>query len=125
VYSKYNFFNLVRVPVGYSYLTRFMLSQFVKDFSRFNISVSNVSDVISVVFNELRILGFSKFFNLSDSVLLSRDTLFSALILLIKGFFSIFYLFVYLNSDLAKLVIRLTLVKSILNVSKLNINIYN
>lgn len=77
-----------------------MLAQFVSDFSRFNLAINASTDVVFVIFNQLRLLGFSKYFNLADSVSVSRDTLFSAFILLIGGSFSIFYLFVYLIKKL-------------------------
>lgn len=103
-----------------------MLSQFSKDFNKFNGLSINSTEVVQLIFNELRNLGYSKFFNLSDSLSLNRYTVFNALMLLIGNSFSVFYIFVYLNIDLAKLIVKLALIKSILNVSKLNItNILN
>lgn len=97
-----------------------MLSHFVSDFNKFN-SVTNTMDVIQLVLKELRTLGYSKYFNLSDSLSLNKNTLFNLFLFLISGSFSIFYLFVYLNSDLARSIVKLALAKSLLDVTKLNI----
>lgn len=97
-----------------------MLSHFVSDFNKFN-SVANTIDIIQVILKELRNLGYSKYFNLSDSLSLNKNTFFNLFLFLISGSFSIFYLFVYLNSDLARSVVKLALIKSLLDISKLNI----
>lgn len=99
-----------------------MLSHFVSDFNKFNSAVNTI-DIIQIVLTELRNLGYSKYFNLSDSLSLNKNIFFNLFLFLISGSFSIFYLFVYLNGDLARTIIKLTLAKSILNISKLNITI--
>lgn len=100
-----------------------MLFHFVSDFNKFN-TVTDVMDIIQLILKDLRNLGFSKYFNLSDSLLLTQNKsnkLFDLFLFLISGSFTIFYLFVYLNNDLARLIIKLSLVKSLLNISKIKL----
>lgn len=44
-----------------------MLSHFIKDFNKFN-ACSNTQNIVDLILIELRKLGYSKYFNLSDSL---------------------------------------------------------
>lgn len=100
-----------------------MLFHFISDFNKFNI-ITDVMDIVQLILKDLHNFGYSKYFKLSDSVLLTKkrpNKLLDLFLFLVSGSFSIFYLFVYFNNDLARLIIKLSLVKSLLNISKIKL----
>jgi len=82
VYFKYNFFNVSRLPVSYSFLTRFMLSHFVLDLSKSELG-TNSKGVGSILSNVK--IKFPTLFSLNTSLYYANSSVYDTFMLLIQG----------------------------------------
>jgi len=120
-YFKYNFFNLTRLPVSYSFLTRFMLSRFSLDLSKAEWA-NNAIGLNSILIEVQH--KFPTLFNLNMSLTSANSKLFDLFLFMVQGWFSIFFIFLYSGVELGKRVVKLSLIKLLLSKSNLIVSDY-
>jgi cytochrome c oxidase subunit 1 len=120
VFIKYNFYNNKIFDTIYVYIDKFVISLFITDFINSRIWSLSINDLGQLVASDLKVNGYSKFFNLSELFSLDNSSkantsLFKILNYLIYGWISIFLIFCYCSKNTGARYLKLAFFNIIIN----------